>query len=55
MVLFYGLFGLVADVALYFNLCLIIGTLSVLGATLTLPGIAGSSWMAATSPAMTTE
>jgi preprotein translocase subunit SecD len=41
MVLFYGLFGLFADVALFFNLCLIIGALSVLGATLTLPGIAG--------------
>jgi preprotein translocase subunit SecD len=41
MVLFYGLFGLFADIALFFNLCLIIGALSVLGATLTLPGIAG--------------
>jgi preprotein translocase subunit SecD len=41
MVLFYGLFGLFADVALFFNLCLIIGASSVLGATLTLPGIAG--------------
>ena len=41
MVLFYGLFGLFADVALFFNLCLIIGGLSILGATLTLPGIAG--------------
>jgi preprotein translocase subunit SecD len=41
MVLFYGLFGLFADLALFFNLCLIIGALSVLGATLTLPGIAG--------------
>jgi preprotein translocase subunit SecD len=41
MVLFYGLFGAFADVALFFNLCLIIACLSVLGATLTLPGIAG--------------
>jgi preprotein translocase subunit SecD len=41
MFLFYGLFGLFADVALFFNLCLILATLSVLGATLTLPGIAG--------------
>jgi preprotein translocase subunit SecD len=41
MFLFYGLFGLFADVALMFNLCLMLGTLSLLGATLTLPGIAG--------------
>ncbi len=41
MVLFYGLFGVFADIALFFNLCLMLGTLSLLGATLTLPGIAG--------------
>jgi len=41
MVLFYGLFGIFADVALFFNLCLMLGALSLLGATLTLPGIAG--------------
>jgi len=41
MFLFYGLFGLFADVALMFNLCLMLGALSLLGATLTLPGIAG--------------
>jgi preprotein translocase subunit SecD len=41
MVLFYGLFGVFADVALLFNLCLMLGALSLLGATLTLPGIAG--------------
>ena len=41
MVLFYGLFGVFADIALLFNLCLMLGALSVLGATLTLPGIAG--------------
>lgn len=41
MFLFYGLFGVFADVALFFNLTILIGTLSVLGATLTLPGIAG--------------
>ena len=41
MFLFYGLFGLFADVALFFNLCLMLGALSLLGATLTLPGIAG--------------
>jgi preprotein translocase subunit SecD len=41
MVLFYGLFGIFADVALFFNLCLMLAGLSLLGATLTLPGIAG--------------
>jgi preprotein translocase subunit SecD len=41
MVLFYGLFGVFADIALFFNLCLMIGALTLLGATLTLPGIAG--------------
>jgi preprotein translocase subunit SecD len=41
MFLFYGLFGLFADIALFFNLSLMLGSLSVLGATLTLPGIAG--------------
>jgi protein-export membrane protein SecD len=37
----YGLFGVFADVALVFNVILLIATLSLLGATLTLPGIAG--------------
>jgi protein-export membrane protein SecD len=41
MVLLYGLFGIFADIALFFNLCLMIGALTLLGATLTLPGIAG--------------
>jgi preprotein translocase subunit SecD len=41
MILFYGLFGVFADIALVFNLCLMLGSLSLLGATLTLPGIAG--------------
>ena len=41
MFLFYGLFGVFADIALFFNLCLMLGALSLLGATLTLPGIAG--------------
>ena len=41
MVLSYGLFGLVADLALVINLFLIMGALSILQATLTLPGIAG--------------
>ena len=37
----YGRFGLMADVALTVNMFLILGALSVLQATLTLPGIAG--------------
>src|SRR5437899_8639611 len=41
MLLFYWLFGVFADIALFFNLCLLLGSLSLLGATLTLPGIAG--------------
>ena len=41
MVMFYGLFGVFANVALFFNLCLLLASLSMLGATLTLPGIAG--------------
>jgi len=41
MVLFYGLFGIFADIALIFNLLLLLSALSLIGATLTLPGIAG--------------
>lgn len=41
MAVFYGRFGLMADVALVVNMILILGALSVLQATLTLPGIAG--------------
>ncbi len=41
MVVIYGRFGLFADVALLANMVLIFGALSGLGATLTLPGIAG--------------
>ena len=37
----YGLFGLFANIALIINVVLIMGVLSMLGATLTLPGIAG--------------
>ena len=37
----YGLFGLFANVALLINVGLIFGLLSVIGGTLTLPGIAG--------------
>jgi preprotein translocase subunit SecD len=41
MVVLYGLFGMFANVALIFNGILTLGALSALGATLTLPGIAG--------------
>jgi preprotein translocase subunit SecD len=41
MIASYGLFGLMAAVALLFNLALIVAILSFLQATLTLPGIAG--------------
>ncbi|HXP30928.1 MAG TPA: protein translocase subunit SecD [Stellaceae bacterium] len=41
MIVFYGLFGIFADIALFFNLCLMLASLTLLGATLTLPGIAG--------------
>ncbi|PZX17594.1 preprotein translocase subunit SecD [Palleronia aestuarii] len=37
----YGLFGLFANIALLINVGLIFGLLSLIGATLTLPGIAG--------------
>ena len=41
MALYYKVFGLIADIALTFNLVLLIAILSLLQATLTLPGIAG--------------
>ncbi len=41
MAVYYRMFGLVADVVLVFNLLLIVAILSMLQATLTLPGIAG--------------
>src|SRR3546814_19997133 len=41
MIVAYGLFGVMADIALLFNMALIVAALSVLQATLTLPGIAG--------------
>jgi preprotein translocase subunit SecD len=41
MFLSYGLFGLFANIALIINVGLIFGLLSLIGATLTLPGIAG--------------
>lgn len=41
MAVYYGLMGILADIALIMNLVLIVALLSLLGATLTLPGIAG--------------
>ncbi|CUH62399.1 preprotein translocase subunit SecD [Thalassovita gelatinovora] len=41
MMLSYGLFGVFANIALVVNVCLIFGALSMIGGTLTLPGIAG--------------
>jgi preprotein translocase subunit SecD len=41
MVVIYGTLGIIADIALVLNLILLLACLSVLGATLTLPGIAG--------------
>jgi len=41
MAAYYRVFGLVADLALFANLILLISLLSMLGATLTMPGIAG--------------
>jgi preprotein translocase subunit SecD len=41
MMIYYKLFGVLANIALAFNVVIIIATLSLLQATLTLPGIAG--------------
>ncbi|MDH3978051.1 MAG: protein translocase subunit SecD, partial [Gammaproteobacteria bacterium] len=41
MVLYYRVFGLIADLALMMNLVLVVALLSMLQASLTLPGIAG--------------
>lgn len=41
MILYYRLFGLIADAALVLNIFFIVAILSVMGTTLTLPGIAG--------------
>lgn len=41
MLVAYSLVGVVADIAMVFNLVLLLAALSLLGATLTLPGIAG--------------
>ena len=39
--IYYKLFGLVADVALFFNLVILVAVMSLIGVTLTMPGIAG--------------
>lgn len=41
MLVYYRVFGLIANVALTFNLVLIVAVLSIFQATLTLPGVAG--------------
>ncbi len=41
MVIYYKVFGLVADIALALNLVILVAVMSLLNATLTLPGIAG--------------
>ncbi len=41
LLLAYGLFGLFTTISVFLNLFLMLGSLSILGATLTLPGIAG--------------
>lgn len=41
MIIYYRLFGVIANIALFLNLVIIVALLSMLQATLTLPGIAG--------------
>src|SRR3989338_1727811 len=41
MIFFYGFFGFLADIAMFINVAIILAVLSLIGATLTLPGIAG--------------
>lgn len=41
MTAYYSLFGIIANVALFLNLILLLALMSLIGATLTLPGIAG--------------
>ena len=41
MVIYYRMFGVIANIALFFNLILLVAVLSLIDATLTLPGIAG--------------
>lgn len=41
MAIYYSVFGIIADIALVANLILLLAVMSLIGATLTLPGIAG--------------
>ena len=41
MTMTYGFFGIIANIAVLFNVAMIFAVLTILGATLTLPGIAG--------------
>ena len=41
MTVYYSLFGIIANIALFLNLVLLLALMSLIGATLTLPGIAG--------------
>ena len=41
MLLAYGLFGMIVDITLFLNLAIMLGVMSFMGTTLTLPGIAG--------------
>jgi preprotein translocase subunit SecD len=41
MAFYYWLFGLIADIALVFNLVILLAVMSAIGVTLTMPGIAG--------------
>ena len=41
MIMAYGLFGIMTDVTVLLNLALMLGVMSIIGTTLTLPGIAG--------------
>lgn len=41
MILAYGLFGAMVDITLFLNLAIMLGVMSFIGTTLTLPGIAG--------------
>jgi preprotein translocase subunit SecD len=41
MAFYYWLFGLIADIALFFNLVLLLAVMSAIGVTLSMPGIAG--------------
>ena len=41
MIVFYRAFGVIANIALAFNVIIMVAIMSILGSSLTLPGIAG--------------